>query len=36
VGGWAVQQLWLFWIAPIAGGVLAGITHRWMSAKTDN
>ena len=34
VGGWAMQQLWLFWVAPIAGGVLAGITHRWMSAKT--
>ena len=24
VGGWAVQQLWLFWLAPIVGGVLAG------------
>jgi len=36
VGGWAVQQLWLFWVAPIAGGVLAGITHRWMSAKADH
>jgi aquaporin Z len=34
VGGWAMQQLWLFWVAPIAGGVLAGITHRWLSAKT--
>jgi len=34
VGGWAMQQLWLFWVAPIAGGVLAGITHRWMSANT--
>ena len=34
VGGWAMQQLWLFWVAPIAGGVLAGITHRWMSAST--
>jgi len=34
VGGWAVQQLWLFWVAPIAGAVLAGITHRWMSANT--
>jgi aquaporin Z len=33
VGGWAVQQLWLFWVAPIAGAVLAGITHRWLSAK---
>jgi aquaporin Z len=34
VGGWAMQQLWLFWVAPIAGAVLAGITHRWLSAKT--
>ena len=33
VGGWAIQQLWVFWVAPIAGGVLAGITHRWLSAK---
>jgi len=33
VGGWAMQQLWLFWVAPIAGAVLAGITHRWLSAK---
>jgi aquaporin Z len=24
VGGWAVQQLWLFWLAPIVGGVLGG------------
>ncbi len=24
VGGWALAQLWLFWVAPIAGGVLAG------------
>ena len=28
VGGWALQQLWLFWIAPIAGAVLAGVVHR--------
>jgi aquaporin Z len=25
VGGWAIQQLWLFWLAPIAGAALAGI-----------
>jgi aquaporin Z len=24
VGGWALQQLWLFWLAPIVGGVLGG------------
>lgn len=28
VGGWALQQLWLFWIAPVVGAVLAGITYR--------
>jgi aquaporin Z len=28
VGGWALQQLWLFWVAPVAGAVLAGVVHR--------
>ncbi len=28
VGGWALQQLWLFWVAPIIGAVLAGIAAR--------
>jgi aquaporin Z len=27
VGGWALQQLWLFWIAPIVGAVLAGVAY---------
>ncbi len=27
VGGWALQQLWLFWVAPIAGAALAGIVY---------
>ena len=31
-GGWAIQQLWVFWAAPIAGGVLAGVVHRWLSS----
>jgi len=30
VGGWALQQLWLFWVAPIAGAVAAGVVHRWL------
>jgi aquaporin Z len=28
VGGWAIGQLWLFWVAPIAGAALAGIGYR--------
>ncbi len=28
-GGWAIDQLWLFWVAPIVGAVLAGLTYRW-------
>ncbi len=28
VGGWALQQLWLFWLAPIAGGILGGGVYR--------
>lgn len=31
VGGWALQQLWLFWIAPVLGGALGGVTYRWLS-----
>ena len=27
VGGWALQQLWLFWLAPIIGGALAGLVY---------
>lgn len=27
VGGWALQQLWLFWVAPIIGAALAGIVY---------
>ena len=28
VGGWATSQLWLFWVAPIGGAILAGFVHR--------
>jgi aquaporin Z len=27
VGGWALQQLWLFWVAPLIGAALAGIVY---------
>jgi aquaporin Z len=30
-GGWALGQLWMFWVAPIAGAVFAGIVQRWLS-----
>jgi aquaporin Z len=31
VGGWALQQLWLFWVMPIVGAAVAGFFHRWMA-----
>ena len=30
VGGWAIQQLWLFWVAPLVGAALAGLVYRWV------
>lgn len=30
VGGWALQQLWLFWVAPLFGAALAGLAYRWL------
>ena len=32
VGGWALQQLWLFWLAPILGGIIGGVAYRWLAA----
>ena len=29
VGSWALQQLWLFWVAPLLGAALAGAGYRW-------
>ena len=31
-GGWAIAQLWLFWLAPIVGGVLGATIYRWIGA----
>ena len=33
VGGWALAQLWLFWVAPILGAVLAGLVYRWLGGE---
>ena len=31
-GGWALQQLWLFWVAPIIGGVIGGLVYKVIGA----
>ena len=31
VGGWAIKQLWLFWLAPIIGAALAGVAYRFLA-----
>ena len=35
VGGWAVDQLWLFWVAPIVGGVLGALLYRFIGTAKD-
>jgi len=35
VGGWAIQQLWLFWLAPIIGGILGGLVYRILGSAKD-
>lgn len=34
-GDWAIPQLWLFWVAPIIGAVLAGFVYKMMSPEED-
>ena len=32
VGGWAISQLWLFWVAPIVGAIFGGIVYRFVGS----
>jgi aquaporin Z len=32
VGGWALEQLWLFWVAPLIGGAIGGVIHKSLLA----
>ena len=32
-GGWAIEQRWLFWLAPIVGAVLGALTYRAIAAE---
>lgn len=35
VGGWAIQQLWLFWLAPIVGAIIGALIHMGLLAHED-
>ncbi|EAR56633.1 aquaporin Z [Photobacterium sp. SKA34] len=35
VGDWATSQLWMFWVAPLIGAVLAGWIYRWLAPNND-
>ena len=36
VGDWAMAQLWLFWLAPLLGALIAGLVYRWLSRRGVN
>jgi len=36
VGGWALEQIWLFWVAPIAGAALAGLIYPALASETES
>jgi aquaporin Z len=35
VGDWALSQLWLFWVAPIAGGVIGAVVYRFIGGEKE-
>lgn len=36
VGGWAISQLWVFWVAPIIGAALAGFVYRFLAEEPES
>lgn len=34
-GGWALQQLWLFWVAPLAGAVIGALAYKGIAGKKE-
>ncbi len=34
--GWAISQLWMFWVAPIVGAILSGVVYRWLGSQEKN
>lgn len=36
VGDWAISQLWLFILVPIVGGILGGLTYKWLASNSDS
>lgn len=35
VGDWAMSQLWLFWVAPIIGAIIAGLVYKYLSPEKE-
>ncbi len=35
-GGWALSQLWLFWVAPIIGAIIAGVVYKYISPEVND